>query len=500
MAIDSGTFSVAPSFDHYFLSRKNAPLPDGLQKWKALYKPTDLFIIASCHVEKYTEIGQADVVLVIDGSGSMIEENRWVWVQESLLSPEGFCGQLRPDDRIGLVVFNHELSYKTDSLVPAAEAKDAITRLFYMHRPGGQTRSEVGLEAGLHLLKSAGRKDAVQRLVFLSDGQNYPDTDASDTQSYMIAEKCGASEIDFYTIGYGLNYEEKFMEELSTHGGANAKNVSVRSVTDATKEFAGAFSDTRKVFAKNPTFVARNRNEELFEWVGYRMIYPVIRKNDRGPSREDWRVPLGGLTEPNNIVLFHLRLREDLIQDVQAEAVVSVAEFEFSTRSLKVDLTVHPKNVTRPLPNQHFPGNPQRQVFIQAVYSHLPNIREELCEVKNLHPERRQDLVALGLEILQGKYENDAARNQPEYLETLEFFRNQSHGKMPTLEERNIITTSTRSVGDKDKRMAEILPDTAKVVKIASSEAAETGTPSNAETATRQAHEFRRRGGRRVRG
>ena len=145
MAIISGEFSVAPSFVDYFPSKKAAPLPNELQRWNQLYKSSDLFIIARCNVEKSSEIGQSDIVLVIDGSGSMEEEDRWQWVRQSLLGPQGLCAQLQPDDKVGLIIFSHELRYKTDSLLSKDPATQLITRKFYELGPDGATRSELGL-------------------------------------------------------------------------------------------------------------------------------------------------------------------------------------------------------------------------------------------------------------------------------------------------------------------------------------------------------------------
>src|SRR5215203_2855116 len=98
-----GEFEVGPSFVDYFPAKRGAPLPSDLQKWKNLYKSSDLFIIAKCSAEKMVEIGRADIALVIDGSGSMGDEDgRWDWVRDSLLGPQGLCSQLQPEDSVGL--------------------------------------------------------------------------------------------------------------------------------------------------------------------------------------------------------------------------------------------------------------------------------------------------------------------------------------------------------------------------------------------------------------
>lgn len=461
-----GEFEVGPSFVDYFPAKKGAPLPSDLQKWKNLYKSSDLFIIAKCSAEQMVEIGRADIALVIDGSGSMGDEDgRWDWVRDSLLGPQGLCSQLQPEDSVGLVIFSHELRHKSESMLSKDEAIESITRRFYELRPDGATRTEIGLEEGLKLLRDKGRSDAVQRVVFLSDGENYPEKAQSDSASLVIGQHCARSELDFFTVGFGAQYNEVFMESLSNSVGGNAKNIRVQSHGAALAAFADAFTDVKNVVAKNPTILVRDRNEEHFEWVGYRMTFPVDRADSKGELGKDWNVPLGGLTDTTYVVLFHLRVREDLIPTVQVETTIPIAEFEFMQQTLQVALRIHPAT-EEPRNNHIWPGSPEKKVFRQAVFSYIPNIRAELGQGNNVHPERRQYLVALGSAILQERYPDEASRNDPKFQDFFEFLQKMSEGKTITLDELNKVTVSTRGTSDRDRDLAQKPIDTAQRVKI----------------------------------
>jgi hypothetical protein len=461
-----GEFEVGPSFVDYFPAKKGGPLPGDLQKWKNLYKSSDLFILAKCSAEQMVEIGRTDIALVIDGSGSMGDaDGRWEWVRDSLLGPQGLCAQLQPEDQVGLVIFSDELRHKSDAMLSKNAAIESITRKFYELRPDGGTRTEVGLEEGLKLLKEKGRRDAVQRVIFLSDGENYPDKAQSDASSLVIGNQCASSEIDFFTVGFGAQYNELFMETLSKTVGSNAKNIRVQSHGAALAAFGDAFIDVKNVVAKNPSILVRNRNEEYFEWVGYRMTFPVDRTDSKGEVGKDWNVPLGGLTDTTYVVLFHLRVREDLLPSVQVETVMPLAEFEFMGQALQVTLRIHPAT-EEPRAKHIWPGSPQKKVFRQAVFSQIPNIRAELGQGNNLHPERRQYLVALGKDILQERYPDEQSRNDPKFQDFFEFLQKMSEGKTITLDELNKVTVSTRGTSNRDRDLATDSIDTAQKVKI----------------------------------
>jgi hypothetical protein len=313
----------------------------------------------------------------------------------------------------------------------------------------------VGLAEGYRLLKDFGRADAVQRLVFLSDGVNVGDArHRSEEESVNIVQKCAASEIDLYTVGYGGGgnkddvYDERFMERLSTACGANAQNVRVQSQSDAEAAFVNAITSSKKVYQKNPIIAVSKRNEHMFDWRGYRMTFPVMRITQTGPRNQDWAIPLGNLSEPDHEVLFHLRLKDSWVPEQHTnEYEVPVAQFDLLGQTETITLTIHPAIEMQFRPSVHWQGAPEPTVFEQAIISELPMIKNSLYD-QTLHETVRKRLIYLGLEVLKLKFPKLAPEHTPEYAKEIEFFREQMRGKNMTLDDIGVEVTKTRTISD----------------------------------------------------
>ncbi len=158
----------------------------------------------------------ANLVFVIDVSGSMSQENRLGLVKDSL---QLLVDQLRPDDKVSIVVYGSNarvVLYPT----PGSE-RDAILNAIYSLQTEGSTNLEAGMLLGYEMANQAFVPGGINRVILASDGvanvgDTGPDSLASKIRSYADAD------IHLTTIGVGLgNYNDVMMEQLADQGDGN---------------------------------------------------------------------------------------------------------------------------------------------------------------------------------------------------------------------------------------------------------------------------------------
>lgn len=142
----------------------------------------------------------ANVMLVVDVSGSMAEEDRLVHAKQGL---DVFFDQIQPQDRVGLMVFDDTVS----GLVPLeafsqdeAELRERVSGLF----PDGGTafRDATGQAfEGVEARAAAG--DRINAVVVLTDGD---DTDSSRSLDSVVHELTSqgdsSTQVRVFTIAY----------------------------------------------------------------------------------------------------------------------------------------------------------------------------------------------------------------------------------------------------------------------------------------------------------
>jgi Ca-activated chloride channel homolog len=156
----------------------------------------------------------ANLQVVLDRSGSMGDGRLFAALQaiDSLLS------RLRPDDRVGLVIFDDQVQVPipNGALGNAGPARAAIRQI----QPGGMTNLAGGLLRGLQEAQR-GADGSAATLVLLSDGH----ANQGITDHDRLAEFAGGAHragISTSTIGIGLGYDEDLLAAISRGGSGNA--------------------------------------------------------------------------------------------------------------------------------------------------------------------------------------------------------------------------------------------------------------------------------------
>jgi Ca-activated chloride channel family protein len=209
------------------------------------------------------EISAADrksavLTFVVDVSGSMATENRLGLVKRALGL---LLAELRPDDRVGLVVYGSRGQVVLDHTSDLAAIRRAVESL----RPEGSTNAEEGLALAYELAGRGFREGAINRVILCSDGV----ANVGATGPESILERIGTEArrgIELTTVGFGMgNYNDVLMEQLANRGdGAyayvdtldEAWRVFVENLTGTLQTVAG---DAKVQVAFDPEVVSRYR-------------------------------------------------------------------------------------------------------------------------------------------------------------------------------------------------------------------------------------------------
>ena len=159
----------------------------------------------------------ANLIFVIDISGSMNRENRLGAVKESL---HILLDELSEGDRVGLVVYGSrgEVRLEPTDISRREVIVQAIDGLI----SNGSTNVYEGLELAYGLARKFYEPAKVTRLILCSDGvaNNGGSTEAEEILS--LVRKASDEGITISTIGFGMgNYNDVLMEKLADKGDGN---------------------------------------------------------------------------------------------------------------------------------------------------------------------------------------------------------------------------------------------------------------------------------------
>ena len=163
----------------------------------------------------------ANVLLVVDTSGSMVEENRLDRAKEGL---ETFLREVSPNDRVGLTTFSDVIR----PLVPIGPVRGNEARLRSNIRSliadGGTAFRDAAVE-GLETVRGLRDRDRINAVVLLTDGED-TDSDRSLEQAVAAMEAQGDTEnrVRVFTIAYSAGAEgaEEALEQLASASGGQA--------------------------------------------------------------------------------------------------------------------------------------------------------------------------------------------------------------------------------------------------------------------------------------
>ena len=207
-----------------------------------------------------SERPNANLVFLIDVSGSMSNQNKLPLVQRSL---NLLVDQMEARDRIAVVVYAGASGLALPSTT--ANNKETIQHAISNLRSGGSTNGGAGIELAYSVAQKHFIEDGINRVILCTDGDFNVGTTDRGSLTRMIEAKAKTG-VFFSVLGFGMgNYQDASMEELSNKGNGNYGYVD--SFKEARKVFVDDMLGTLYTIAKdvkiqvefNPTQVGSYR-------------------------------------------------------------------------------------------------------------------------------------------------------------------------------------------------------------------------------------------------
>jgi len=203
---------------------------------------------------------RANLVFLIDSSGSMDGHNRLPLVKQSLSM---LVDQLDPKDRVAIVTYAGDAG----TVLEPTEVKDKSKILAAINQlgAGGSTAGGEGIRQAYALAEQNFDAGGVNRVILATDGDfNVGITDRDELKSYIERER--GKGVFLYVLGFGMgNYNDALMQTLAQNG--NGAAAYIDTINEARKVLVEESTSTIFPIAKdvkiqvefNPATVAEYR-------------------------------------------------------------------------------------------------------------------------------------------------------------------------------------------------------------------------------------------------
>ncbi len=270
--------------------------------------------------------------LVIDHSGSM-KGAKLRNVREAV---KMVIDRLEPTDYISVVIFDDSAQV----IIPSMPANDNVGMKAAIDRiqDAGGTTMSLGMIQGLGELRRWNIPNAVNRMILLTDGVTYGDTD----RCRQLAREAASSGIAIYPLGIGSDWDEGLLDDVGQLSGGMPAEF-IKSPADAMLIFEQQIQSAVAVAVRNATLTLR-----LPAGVTPRKavkVLPIIRDTD-GSALSDRQVvvQLGDLEKDTaQSVLVELMIDPrpaGLFRIAQAELTYDVPTVGLTGEKIREDIKV----------------------------------------------------------------------------------------------------------------------------------------------------------------
>ena len=203
---------------------------------------------------------RANLVFLIDTSGSMNEPNKLPLVKRSLAM---LLGQLGPDDRVAIVTY---AGYAGTALEPTpASQKSRILAVIDGLGVGGGTAGAEGIRQAYALAERNLDPHGVNRVILSTDGDfNIGISNTQELKGYITRER--EQGVFLSVLGFGMgNYNDALMQALAQNGNGAAAYIDTIGearktlVDEATSTLFPIAKDVKIQIEFNPATVAEYR-------------------------------------------------------------------------------------------------------------------------------------------------------------------------------------------------------------------------------------------------
>lgn len=207
---------------------------------------------------------KANLVFLIDTSGSMSPANRLPLVQKSL---KLLLNNLGADDKVAIVTY---AGHAGTALEPTSvKEKEKIAHAIDNLNAGGSTAGAEGIRQAYLLAEKSFDKEAINRVILATDGDfNVGITDPKELKSFV--EKKRESGVFLSVLGFGMgNYNDALMQTLAQNGNGNASYID--NLNEARKVLVDEASSVLFPIAKDVKIQVEFNPDQVAEYrlVGY---------------------------------------------------------------------------------------------------------------------------------------------------------------------------------------------------------------------------------------
>jgi len=163
---------------------------------------------------------RANVVLLVDVSGSMMEQDRLPLLKQGF---HLFAERLRDDDRVAIVTYANGTAVALEP-TPGTERRKILDAIDGLHAGGGTAGGE-GLQRAYALAERNFDRAAVNRVVLATDGDfNVGITDPRQLEQFIAGKRNSGVYLSILGVGEG-NLNDALMQRLAQSGNGNAAYI-----------------------------------------------------------------------------------------------------------------------------------------------------------------------------------------------------------------------------------------------------------------------------------
>lgn len=240
------------------------------------------------------ELPPANLVFLIDVSGSMNNENKLPLVKKTLRI---LTEKLRPQDKVTIITYAS--GEKLELEPTSGKEKDKILAVINRLQAQGATSGEKAIQLAYQQAEKSFIKNGINRILIATDGDFNVGITDFDTLKGMIAEK-RKSGISFSTLGFGTgNYNEHLMEQLADAGDGNYSYID--NEKEAKKVLDRQLSSTLATVAQDVKIQVEFNPKTVKE-------YRLIGYENRALKQEDFnndKVDAGDIGAGHQVTAFY---------------------------------------------------------------------------------------------------------------------------------------------------------------------------------------------------
>jgi len=294
----------------------------------------------------------ANMVFVVDVSGSMSREDRLEQVKRSMTT---LAENLKDGDKVALVVYGSTGQVISDLTSNRNEIFRAIQQL----QPSGSTNAEEGLTLAYQIAHRGFEDEKINRIILCSDGvANVGNTGADEILKKIKKES--EKGITLTAIGFGMgNYNDILMEKLANHGDGNYYYID--SPEESDRIFANGAVGLLQTLAEDAKIQVEFNKDvvDRFRLLGY---------ENRRLNKEDFRddtVDAGEVGVGQSVTaLYEIRIKDDALQTPDADvAAVRIRFKNLDTQKVEENS----KSITVGEMNNQFESASPMFMFTSAV-------------------------------------------------------------------------------------------------------------------------------------